>query len=105
MLLLENIPDDSSEILKLPPSSTGMRGVISGRTLSLTQDIRKKGVKMILVSGMRASTLFSRLPYLPRADAYAVEVRSALRSLGFIFVDVTYIDRLKGWRTDLLSIK
>lgn len=69
----ENIPDDPSEILKLPPSSTGMRGVISGRTLSLTQEIRKKGVKMILISGMRASTLFSRLPYLPRADAYAVE--------------------------------
>jgi len=60
-------------ILKVPPSATGMRGVISSKTLSLIQDIRKKGAKFVLVSGMRTSTFLNRLPYLPRADAYCTE--------------------------------
>jgi hypothetical protein len=30
-------------------------------------------VKLVLVSGMRTSTLLKRLPYLPKADAYASE--------------------------------
>jgi hypothetical protein len=62
-----------NSILKLPPSSTGMRGVISSKTLSLAQEIRKKGTKLVLVSGMRTSTLLARLPFLPRADAYCTE--------------------------------
>ena len=62
-----------NSILKLPPSSTGMRGVISSKTLSLVRDIRKKGPKVVLVSGMRTSTLLARLPFLPRADAYCTE--------------------------------
>lgn len=60
-------------LLKLPPSSTGMRGVVSSKTLSLTQDIRKKGAKFVLVSGMRTSTFLNRVPFLPRADAYCTE--------------------------------
>jgi hydroxymethylpyrimidine pyrophosphatase-like HAD family hydrolase len=63
----------SRQMLKLPPSSTGMRGIISAKTLVLVQEIRQKGVKFVLVSGMRTSTLLSRLPYLPRADAYCTE--------------------------------
>jgi hydroxymethylpyrimidine pyrophosphatase-like HAD family hydrolase len=63
-----------NQLLKLPPSSTGMRGIISSKTLSLIQDIRSHGrVKFVLVSGMRTSTFLNRLPYLPRADAYCTE--------------------------------
>jgi hypothetical protein len=63
----------NNAILKLPPSSTGMRGIISSKTLALIQEIRQKGAKFVLVSGMRTSTLLQRLPYLPRADAYCTE--------------------------------
>lgn len=63
----------NNAIIKLPPSTTGMRGVISSKTLSQVQDIRKKGAKFVLVSGMRTSTFLNRLPYLPRADAYCTE--------------------------------
>lgn len=62
-----------STILQLPPSSTGMVGVISTQTLIKCQSIRRLGVKLVLVSGMRSSTLLKRLPYLPRADAYCCE--------------------------------
>lgn len=62
-----------NSILKLPPSATGMRGVVSSKTLSLTQDVRNKGAKFVLVSGMRTSTFLNRLPFLPRADAYCTE--------------------------------
>eukprot|EP00559_Dactyliosolen_fragilissimus_P009782 CAMPEP_0184874126 /NCGR_PEP_ID=MMETSP0580-20130426/42221_1 /TAXON_ID=1118495 /ORGANISM="Dactyliosolen fragilissimus" /LENGTH=389 /DNA_ID=CAMNT_0027377101 /DNA_START=112 /DNA_END=1281 /DNA_ORIENTATION=+ len=65
-------------IIYLPPSSTGMKGIISSQTLQLCRTIRhrpstQRETKLILVSGMRTSTLLSRLPYLPRADAYASE--------------------------------
>jgi hypothetical protein len=60
-------------ILQLPPSSTGMVGVISSETLRLCQEVRRNGVKFVLVSGMRASTLLKRLPYLPKSDAYCCE--------------------------------
>ena len=60
-------------LLKLPPSATGMRGIISSKTLAQIQDIRSKGIKFVLISGMRTSTFLSRVPYLPRADAYCTE--------------------------------
>jgi hypothetical protein len=60
-------------LLKLPPSATGMRGIISSKTLAQIQDIGAKGIKFVLVSGMRTSTFLSRVPYLPRADAYCTE--------------------------------
>jgi len=64
----------SEHILRLPPSSTGMGGIISARTLSLCRRLRRDhDVKLVLISGMRTSTLLERLPYLPRADAYASE--------------------------------
>jgi len=65
--------NDQDGLLFLPPSSTGMKGVISYKTLSLCLKIRRKGAKFVLVSGMRTSTLLSRLPYLPVADAYCSE--------------------------------
>jgi hypothetical protein len=64
---------NDNRILELPPSSTGMKGVISSKTLRQCQDVRRRGVKLVLVSGMRSSTLLKRLPYLPRADAYCCE--------------------------------
>jgi hypothetical protein len=70
----DNIKKDySRDICRLPPSSTGMVGVISSETLRLVRDIRRTGVKFVLVSGMRSSTLLKRTPYLPKADAYCCE--------------------------------
>jgi hypothetical protein len=74
---------NGNRILELPPSSTGMIGVISSKTLSQCQDVRREGVKLVLVSGMRSSTLLKRLPFLPRADAYCCEAG------GRIFYPVT----------------
>jgi len=73
-----------NSLLKLPPSSTGMRGVISSQTLQKIKSLREdRKIKFVLVSGMRTSTFLSRLPYLPRADAYALEAG------GRIFYPVT----------------
>ena len=78
----DDVGNDTSEantgVLEFPPSSTGLKGVISTKTLSLVRTIRKGGnsgtnVKFVLVSGMRTPTLLQRLPYLPRADAYCSE--------------------------------
>jgi hydroxymethylpyrimidine pyrophosphatase-like HAD family hydrolase len=65
--------DDGNDLMYLPPSKTGQRGVISSKTLRLCQKLRDGGVPFVLVSGMRSTTLFQRLPYLPRADAYVSE--------------------------------
>lgn len=65
-----------NQLLKLPPSSTGMRGIVSSRTLELIREIRQTsggGTRFVLVSGMRTSTFLNRLPFLPRADAYCTE--------------------------------
>jgi hypothetical protein len=66
--------DNDPRLLKFPPSSTGMVGLISVETLRLCQRFRQEhDVKLVLVSGMRWTTLQKRLPYLPRADAYCCE--------------------------------
>jgi len=65
--------NDGNDLIYLPPSKTGQRGVISSKTLRLCQKLRDGGVPFVLVSGMRSTTLFQRLPYLPRADAYVSE--------------------------------
>ena len=70
---LVHYPEDTSQdragILKLPSSATGMQGIISTRTLNYCQELRQKQ-KLVLISGMRTTTLLKRIPYLPRADAY-----------------------------------
>lgn len=71
--LLETTNDDGNKMLKLPPSATGMQGVISSGTLVKCQELRRSGSKLVLVSGMRTSTLLKRLPFLPLADAYCAE--------------------------------
>lgn len=71
---VESIAEErGNKIVRLPPSSTGMRGIISSRTFVKAKQIREKGVKLVLISGMRTATLLKRLPYLPRADAYCSE--------------------------------
>merc|ERR1712194_444806 len=51
-----------------------MRSVISEKTLSTCRNLRRnKGVKLVLVTGARTSTLLNRLPYLPKADGYCTE--------------------------------
>lgn len=62
--------EEGNRILKLPPSATGMQGIISSRTMVYCRELRRNKQKLVLVSGMRTSTLLKRLPYLPRADAY-----------------------------------
>jgi len=65
---------DENELIFLPPSATGIRGVISSQTLSTCQKLRmEKNVKLVLITGARTSTLLNRLPYLPRADVYVSE--------------------------------
>lgn len=66
--------DETNLILALPPSATGLRGLISSQTLATCRDLRlEKDVKLVLVTGARTSTLLNRLPYLPKADAYCTE--------------------------------
>eukprot|EP00584_Thalassiosira_punctigera_P027283 CAMPEP_0172580246 /NCGR_PEP_ID=MMETSP1067-20121228/139656_1 /TAXON_ID=265564 ORGANISM="Thalassiosira punctigera, Strain Tpunct2005C2" /NCGR_SAMPLE_ID=MMETSP1067 /ASSEMBLY_ACC=CAM_ASM_000444 /LENGTH=342 /DNA_ID=CAMNT_0013372983 /DNA_START=801 /DNA_END=1829 /DNA_ORIENTATION=+ len=65
--------DGDNKILELPPSATGMRGTISSRTLAACRDLRiEEGVKLVLITGARTSTLLNRLPFLPKADARAM---------------------------------
>jgi len=85
------IETQNDGILQLPPSSTGMRGIISSKTLELCQKMRNNyNTKLVLVSGMRTSTLLKRLPYLPKADAYASEAG------GRIFFPVTDTSSYNG---------
>jgi hypothetical protein len=63
-----------------------MMGVISSKTLRQCQEIRLQGVKLVLISGMRTSTLLKRLPCLPKADAYCCEAG------GRIFYPITSND-------------
>jgi hypothetical protein len=87
----DNADEEEPIVIRLPPSKTGTRGVISTRTLSLCHRLRhgisiddnddddneddgtriaNGGMPFVLVSGMRTTTLFQHLPYLPQADAY-----------------------------------
>lgn len=65
-------------ILALPPSTTGMRGIISIETLRKCEELRSRGVKLVIVSGVRTTTLLKRIAYLPKADAYCCESGSRI---------------------------
>ena len=80
----------TTDILQLPPSSTGMQGIISSKTLILCQQLRQQYQrKLVLISGMRTSTLWNRIPFLPRADAYCSEA-------GRIFFPVSDLEGYYG---------
>jgi hypothetical protein len=87
----ESPSEDGNRLLLLPPSSTGMKGVISSKTLQLCQNIRRQSnAKFIIISGMRTQTFIKRLPFLPKADAYATEAG------GRIFYPVTNLSDYTG---------
>jgi len=60
------------------PSSTMGRGVISEETVGLIQQIREKGVKFVIITGARTSTILERMPMLPICDAIACETGSKI---------------------------
>jgi hypothetical protein len=83
--------DENNRMLFLPPSSTGMKGVISSKTLQLCQEFRRNpNSKLILISGMRTQTFIKRLPFLPKADAYATEAG------GRIFYPISNLNNYTG---------
>lgn len=113
--------EDEKNLIFLPPSKTGTRGILSTRTMELCQQLRhgpqstsaaaadgsinsleqrqqNGGVPLILISGMRTTTLFQRLPYLPRADAYVSE------SGGRIFYPRTLSSQLEDGKVPDLII-
>jgi hypothetical protein len=69
----DHVGTADNEIIRLPPSATGLQGIISTETFRKCQEIRRRGKKLVLISGMRSTTLWKRIPYLPRADAYCCE--------------------------------
>lgn len=105
------VEEPNNRILKLPPSATGMQGIISFRTLAYCRDLRhEKDQKLVLISGMRTTTLLKRLPYLPRADAYCTylfrETNAFQLSLYISFVECRPLDyfRFRSRWTNLLSM-
>jgi len=63
-------------MVKLPPSTTGLQGVISKRTLDLVHQLKGSGRKeaaFVLISGARTTTMLQRLAYLPDCDAFVTE--------------------------------
>eukprot|EP00548_Thalassiothrix_antarctica_P014131 CAMPEP_0194178712 /NCGR_PEP_ID=MMETSP0154-20130528/12237_1 /TAXON_ID=1049557 /ORGANISM="Thalassiothrix antarctica, Strain L6-D1" /LENGTH=201 /DNA_ID=CAMNT_0038893735 /DNA_START=177 /DNA_END=779 /DNA_ORIENTATION=- len=87
--------DNDSVVLELPSSSTGMGGIISLETLRLCQELRlKRNKKLVLISGMRSTTLWNRIPYLPKADAYCCE------NGGRIFYPISITNKNEGKKDD-----
>ena len=71
---LQADPSRVHRLLRLPPSSTGLCGVISVRTLRELAEIRRgKKCFLVIVTGARMTTLCRRLPFLPACDAVAAE--------------------------------
>lgn len=60
-------------VAALPASSSGLVGYVSSRTLALCAAARAAGHPLVLVTGARAATALSRLPFLPECDALYVE--------------------------------
>lgn len=50
-----------------------MQGVTSCKTLQKAAAMRVLGVKIVIITGSRTSTLLQRVDYLPVADAYVCE--------------------------------
>ena len=65
--------DRNAEMLVTPPSASGRQGVISAETFRKVARLREQGIKFVVISGARLSTLLMRLAYLPVADAFVCE--------------------------------
>ena len=70
--VVRNKEGEERECSLLPTSTMG-NGVISDRTLELVRGLRERGVKFVMISGARTTTMFARLPRLPNCDAIACE--------------------------------
>lgn len=71
--IAHRLSSQPGSVLVTPPSATGRTGVISAGTLRRIASLRAEGVRFVLVTGARLSTLLMRLPFLPAADAYVCE--------------------------------
>ena len=47
--------------------------MISVQTLTALAKLREAGIRLVLITGARMSTLLQRLPFLPAADAFVCE--------------------------------
>ncbi|KAL3148732.1 hypothetical protein ABBQ38_014143 [Trebouxia sp. C0009 RCD-2024] len=70
---VERATGEQHKVLRLPPTSTGSQGVISIKTLTKLDRLRKGGVRLVLITGARLSTFLTRMAFLPAADAYVCE--------------------------------
>lgn len=86
------------EIIKLPPASSGSRGAISVKTLKLFAAVRALGVKLVIISGCRSSTLFERMPFLPMADAYVCESGGRIFYPCSTIPSALYLEEDTAWR-------
>uniref|UniRef100_A0A061SLR9 Sucrose phosphatase-like domain-containing protein n=1 Tax=Tetraselmis sp. GSL018 TaxID=582737 RepID=A0A061SLR9_9CHLO len=71
--IFTTVEGEEQTVLQLHPSSTGLQGAISLRTLRLCKQVRRMGIKLVVISGARTSTMMQRLPFLPYADAIVTE--------------------------------
>eukprot|EP00287_Rhodomonas_sp_CCMP768_P017850 CAMPEP_0202822352 /NCGR_PEP_ID=MMETSP1389-20130828/11008_1 /ASSEMBLY_ACC=CAM_ASM_000865 /TAXON_ID=302021 /ORGANISM="Rhodomonas sp., Strain CCMP768" /LENGTH=267 /DNA_ID=CAMNT_0049495255 /DNA_START=42 /DNA_END=845 /DNA_ORIENTATION=- len=51
-------------------------GTVSDRTVELIGKLREKGVKFVIITGARSTTVIERMPMLPMVDAVACETGS-----------------------------
>jgi len=69
-------PTGETRECRLLPSSTMGDGFVSERTIELVQALRAEGIKFVIVTAARKSTLFERQPMLPACDAACCETGS-----------------------------
>jgi hypothetical protein len=99
-----SIPDQPillTSLLKLPPSSSGAVGVISFKTLQLYATLRSMGIRLILISGGRLSTIMQRLPFLPNADAIICESGGRIFYPSSPTITATHLPTAAPWVEDL----
>ena len=63
---------------RLLPTSTMGAGAISEETIALVDALRAEGVKFVIITGARTTTLHERMPLLCKADAVACETGSKI---------------------------
>lgn len=63
---------------RLLPTSTMGNGVVSRETADLVSKLRAAGVKFVVVSGARNTTILKRIPLLPHVDAAVSETGSRI---------------------------
>ena len=65
--------DGEERSCRLLPTSTMGNGVVSEESIALVAKLRAAGVKFVVVSGARSTTIIKRLPLLPHVDAAVSE--------------------------------